>query len=62
MYATDASSIIFSPVNFVQGKQKSEGSQKNDKQHDGNFTDHWAPTFFILGKIFEDHETARRGG
>lgn len=58
MYVAGAASIVFSAINFIQGKQKTEGQEKNDKQHDGNFIGHWAPTFFILGKIFEDHETA----
>ncbi|GGR16448.1 hypothetical protein [Deinococcus ruber] len=56
MYVMGAASILFSAYNFIQGKQKSEGHEKNEKQQDGNFIGHWAPTFFILGKIFEDHE------
>ena len=57
MHVAGAASIVFSAVKFIQGKQKTEGSEKNDKPHDGKFIGHWAPTFFILGKIFEDHET-----
>ncbi|WP_407571843.1 hypothetical protein [Deinococcus altitudinis] len=58
MYLGGAASILLSLANYVQGKQLPAGEQKNDKQHDGNFIGHWAPSFFILGKIFEDHEKA----
>ena len=58
MYVGGAASILLSLANYVQGKQLPEGEKKNDKQHDGNFVGHWAPSFFILGKIFEDHEKA----
>ena len=56
-YLAGFGSIVFSAVNFVEGKQSS-GDKGNDKQHDGNFIGHWAPTFFILGKILEDREKA----
>lgn len=55
LYILGFGSIILSAVNFIEGKNKS-GQDGNDKQHDGNFIGHWAPTFFILGKILEDRE------
>jgi len=58
MYIGGAASILLSLTNYVQGEQLPEGEKKNDKQHDGNFIGHWAPSFFILGKILEDHEKA----
>jgi hypothetical protein len=56
LYTLGFASIIISAINFVEGKQIPEGDRKDDKQHDGNFIGHWAPTFFILGKIVEDRE------
>ncbi len=58
MYIAGAGSIVFSAFNFISGKAKSADDDKLEKQQDGNFIGHWAPTFFILGKIFEDHENA----
>ena len=58
MYVAGAASILLSLSNYLQGKKLPEGDKKNDKQHDGNFIGHWAPSFFILGKIFGDHEKA----
>ena len=55
LYILGFGSIILSAVNFIEGKSKS-GQDGNNKQHDGNFIGHWAPTFFILGKILEDRE------
>ncbi|MFC4454979.1 hypothetical protein [Deinococcus sonorensis] len=52
LYLAGFASIIFSAVNYIEGKT----SRGDDKQHDGNFIGHWAPTFFILGKIAEDRE------
>lgn len=31
------------------------------KERDGLFVGHWAPTFFIIGKILEDKEINKRG-
>ena len=36
-------------------------SGSSDKERDGLFIGHWAPTFFILGKILEDKEIHKRG-
>ena len=55
-YVAGAASIAFSAFNFIQGKTKSDEDRKDEKQNDGNFIGHWPPTFFILGKIIEDHE------
>lgn len=56
LYTLGFASIVISAINFVEGKQIPEGDRKDDKQHDGNFIGHWAPTFFILGKVVEDRE------
>jgi hypothetical protein len=56
LYTLGFASIVISAINFIQGKQIPESQRKDDKQHDGNFIGHWAPTFFILGKIVEDRE------
>ena len=56
LYTLGFTSIVISAINFVEGKKIPEGDRKDDKQHDGNFIGHWAPTFFILGKIVEDRE------
>ena len=56
LYTLGFASIVMSAINFVEGKQIPEGERKDDKQHDGNFIGHWAPTFFILGKVVEDRE------
>jgi len=53
-----AASVLLPLANDVQGRQLPEGERKNDKQHDGNFSSRWALSFFILGKIFDDHERA----
>ena len=57
LYAAGFVSIVFSAFNFIQGLSKS-GQEGDDKEHQGNFIGHWAPTFFILGKIVEDREKA----
>jgi len=56
LYTLGFASIVMSAINFVEGKKIPEGQRKDDKQHDGNFIGHWAPTFFVLGKIVEDRE------
>jgi len=56
LYTLGFASIVMSAINFVEGKKIPEGEKKDDKQHDGNFIGHWAPTFFILGKVVEDRE------
>jgi len=56
LYTLGFASIVMSAINFVEGKQIPEGQKKDDKQHDGNFIGHWAPTFFILAKVVEDRQ------
>ena len=53
-----AASMLLSLANHVQGRQLPEGERKNDKQRGANFIGRWAPSFFILRKIFDDHERA----
>jgi len=53
-----AASTLLSLANDVQGRQLPEGERKNDKQHDGSFIGHRVLSFFILRKIFDDHERA----
>lgn len=60
LYTLGFASIVISALNFIQGKQIPESQRKEDKQHDGNFIGHWAPTFFILGKVVEDREQRDR--
>lgn len=50
-------SIAVSATNYLKGKSGgTKDSSEQEKQRDGLFTGHWAPTFFILGKIVEDRE------
>ena len=51
-YILGMASIVLSAINFLSGKSK----QSAETQRDGLFTGHWAPTFFILGKVLEDRE------
>ncbi|ADV68478.1 hypothetical protein [Deinococcus maricopensis] len=52
LYAAGFASILLSAVNFARGKTTSDsGNERN-----GIFVGHWAPTFFILGKVMEDRE------
>lgn len=51
-YAAGLASILLSAFNFVRGKATSDSGNERD----GLFTGHWAPTFFILGKVLEDRE------
>jgi hypothetical protein len=55
LYTLGFASIVVSAINYVEGLQSQPG-KKGDKQRDGLFTGHWAPTFFILGKVVEDRE------
>jgi hypothetical protein len=57
LYILGFVSIAVSATNYLKGK--AGGTQNDDKagkERDGLFTGHWAPTFFILGKIIEDRE------
>lgn len=49
LYIMGFGSIILSAISFL--KSDDSGSERN-----GLFVGHWAPTFFILGKIAEDRE------
>ena len=50
-------SIAVSATNYLKGKSGGTAkSGEEEKRNDGLFTGHWAPTFFILGKIVEDRE------
>ncbi|GHF65287.1 hypothetical protein HNQ07_004699 [Deinococcus metalli] len=53
LYLLGFGSIILSASQYFQ-------SDTSDKERDGLFIGHWAPTFFILGKILEDKENAGR--
>ncbi|MFC6591987.1 hypothetical protein ACFP81_08200 [Deinococcus lacus] len=53
-YALGFASIILSASKYVP-------SESSDDERDGLFTGHWAPTFFIIGKILEDKEVNHRG-
>lgn len=52
LYIAGFASIILSALNYLTGK----ASAGNGKERNGIFVGHWAPTFFILGKIAEDRE------
>ncbi|PNY80721.1 hypothetical protein [Deinococcus koreensis] len=54
LYLLGFGSIILSASQYFQ-------SDSSSKERDGLFVGHWAPTFFILGKILEDKEVAKRG-
>lgn len=49
LYILGFGSVVLSAVNFL--KSDGAGSERN-----GIFLGHWAPTFFLLGKIAEDRE------
>ena len=51
MYALGFASIGVSAYQYL-------GSEAGNSERDGLFIGHWAPTFFILGKISEDRENA----
>jgi len=52
MYILGLASIVLSAVNFLTGKSNNSA----EGQRNGLFTGHWAPTFFVLGKVLEDRE------
>lgn len=54
LYLLGVGSIILSASQYFQ-------SDSSDKERDGLFVGHWAPTFFILGKIMEDKANAGKG-
>ncbi|WP_309570589.1 hypothetical protein [Deinococcus sp.] len=54
LYLLGVGSVLLSASQYLQ-------SESSDKERDGLFVGHWAPTFFILGKIMEDKEKAGRG-
>ncbi|WP_412026500.1 hypothetical protein [Deinococcus yunweiensis] len=54
LYLLGVGSVLLSASQYLQ-------SDSSDKERDGLFVGHWAPTFFILGKIVEDKEIAKRG-
>lgn len=53
LYLLGVGSVLLSASQYLQ-------SESSDKERDGLFVGHWAPTFFILGKIMEDKEKAGR--
>lgn len=53
LYLLGFGSILLSASQYFQ-------NESSDKERDGLFVGHWAPTFFILGKIMEDKEIAKR--
>lgn len=55
LYVLGYASIVLSAINFLRGKSK-DGQEQDSKERDGLFLGHWAPTFFILGKVAEDRE------
>ncbi len=59
LYILGYASILLSASNFLRGKAKS-GHTQDVKERDGLFLGHWAPTFFILGKVAEDREKEGR--
>lgn len=52
-YALGFVSVALSASQYLQ-------SDSSDKERDGIFVGHWAPTFFIIGKILEDKEVNKR--
>ena len=52
-YVLGFGSILLSASQYFKGNT-------SDNERDGLFVGHWAPTFFILGKILEDKENAGR--
>lgn len=57
LYAAGFASIVLAAINFVRGKSEAG----DDKERNGIFVGHWAPTFFILGKVMEDREAKGEG-
>lgn len=53
LYLLGFTSIALSASNYLS-------DDDSDSERDGIFVGHWAPTFFILGKIAEDREDAGR--
>lgn len=53
LYLLGIGSILLSASQYFQ-------NDTSDKERDGLFVGQWAPTFFILGKIMEDKEVAKR--
>ncbi|GHF44484.1 hypothetical protein HNQ07_001843 [Deinococcus metalli] len=54
LYLLGFASILASASQFIP-------SESSDRERNGLFIGHWAPTFFILGKILEDKEVQGRG-
>ncbi|GGM03660.1 hypothetical protein [Deinococcus aerophilus] len=59
LYILGYASILLSAGNFLKGKAE-DGKKQDVKERDGLFLGHWAPTFFILGKVAEDREKEGR--
>ncbi|ANE42890.1 hypothetical protein [Deinococcus puniceus] len=55
LYILGFASIALSAANYLKGKSE-DGQEEATKERDGLFVGHWAPTFFILGKIAEDRK------
>ncbi|MVN88415.1 hypothetical protein GO986_16850 [Deinococcus sp. HMF7620] len=53
LYLLGFGSIALSASQYFQ-------SDASNKERDGLFVGHWAPTFFILGKIIEDKSRLNR--
>ena len=54
MYALGFASVALSASQYLS-------SESGSKERDGIFVGHWAPTFFMIGKILEDKEVNKRG-
>lgn len=59
MYALGFASIVASAASFTSGKVDN-GKSGDEKEQSGLFVGFWPPTFFILGKIIEDRENAKK--
>ncbi len=55
LYLLGYGSILLSAANYLKGDQA-------NNERNGIFVGHWAPTFFILGKVAEDREKHSEGG
>ncbi|MBZ9713909.1 hypothetical protein [Deinococcus multiflagellatus] len=53
LYLLGFGSILLSASQYFK-------DESSDKERDGLFVGHWAPTFFILGKIAEDKARLNR--
>ena len=53
LYLAGFASILISATQYFQ-------NESSDKERDGLFVGHWAPTFFILGKIAKDKARLNR--